>query len=137
MPPGNCHPEPFAEETHLQIIWLLVQVRTLFNNDLVYEWSKNLAGWVIRDAGKSEDAQLDRLYQILYSRVPAKQEKAEALAFLNKHEKVIKEQLSSGKFAVAVPVGLRDIPDTSPTRLAAFVDLAHTLANTNEFVYRF
>ncbi|HJV92101.1 MAG TPA: DUF1549 and DUF1553 domain-containing protein [Azonexus sp.] len=113
------------------------QSLTLFNNDLVYEWSKSLAGRAIREAGKSEEAQLDRLYRILYSRAPAKQEKAQALAFLNKHEKVIKEQLSSGKFAVAVPVGLKDIPDTSPTRLAAFVDLAHTLANTNEFVYRF
>lgn len=113
------------------------QSLTLFNNEQVYDWSKSLAGRVIREAGKSEDAQLDRLFQVLYSRAPAKQEKAEALAFLNKHEKVIKEQLASGKLTIALPLGLKDFPDTSATRLAAFVDLAHTLANTNEFIYRF
>lgn len=113
------------------------QSLTLFNNEQVYEWSKSLAGRVIREAGKSEEAQLDRLFQVLYSRAPAKEEKAAALAFLNKHEKVIREQFASGKLAVAVPVGLKNIPETSPTRLAAFVDLAHSLANTNEFIYRF
>lgn len=113
------------------------QSLTLFNNEQVFEWSKVLAGRVIKDAGSNEEAQLKRLYQILYSRAPDKQEKEMARAFLDHHEHVVREQLTSGKFAVAVPMGLKDVPNVSPTRLAAFVDLAHTLANTNEFVYRF
>lgn len=113
------------------------QSLTVFNNDQVYDWSKSLAGRAIREAGKSESAQLERLFQILYSRAPSKREKASSVAFLNKHEKVIKAQLLSGKLAVAIPAGLKEVPNTSPTRLAAFVDLAHTLANTNEFIYRF
>jgi hypothetical protein len=113
------------------------QALTLFNNDLVYDWSKNLAGRVIREAGSKEEAQIDRLFQILFGRSPDKEEQRLAIGFLNQHEKVIKEQLASGKLAIAVPKGLERFPDTNPTRLSAFVDLAHALANSNEFVYRF
>jgi hypothetical protein len=34
-------------------------------------------------------------------------------------------------------VGLKELPSTPATRLAAFVDLTHALANSNEFIYRF
>jgi hypothetical protein len=59
------------------------------------------------------------------------------LAFLVGHEKTIKEKALSGKFAIAVPIGVTDskrIPD--PIRASAFVDLVHAVANSNEFAYR-
>lgn len=114
------------------------QSLTLFNNELVYGWSKALAGRVIREAGNDENAQLDRLFQVLFARAPRKDEKQLALGFLNEHEQVIRAQAASGKLAIAVPVGLKSLPPkTDATRLAAFVDLAHALANSSEFIYRF
>ncbi|AXQ28474.1 DUF1549 domain-containing protein [Solimonas sp. K1W22B-7] len=128
---------PQAAHSRRDVTTTPQQSLTLFNNEQVFEWSKHLAGRVIREAGGSEDAQLDRLYQVLYSRTPDLQEKQIAKTFLKHHEGVIREQLTSGKFAVATPTGLKDVPNVSPTRLAAFVDLAHALSNTNEFIYRF
>lgn len=117
------------------------QSLTLFNNELVYEWSKALAGRVIRETGasakNSEDAQLDRLFQVLFARAPSKAERDSARAFLARHDKSLRTEATSGRLAVAVPVGLKELPDTPATRLAAFVDLTHALANSNEFIYRF
>lgn len=114
-----------------------LQALSLINNDLVYKWSQNLAGRVIREVGSNESAQLDRLYQILYARSPDKLEKETLVDYLNRHEKVIKEQLTSGKLAINTPAGLKETPKADPLRLAAFVDLAHTLVNANEFTYRY
>jgi hypothetical protein len=36
-----------------------------------------------------------------------------------------------------VPVGLKDKQIADPIKAAAFVDLVHTVANSNEFIYRF
>lgn len=128
-----------AQATHARrdVTTTPLQALTLINNDLVYQWSQNLAGRVIREAGSNEAAQLERLYQILYARSPDKLEKETLLSFLNRHEKVLKEQVTTGKLAVSIPAGLKEVPKTDPLRLAAFVDLAHTLVNTNEFTYRY
>ena len=114
-----------------------LQALTLFNSEIVFGWSQALAGRVINEAGKDESAQIDRLYQILLSRAPDKAEKAELRAFLDNQEKVIKSKASDGKFAVNLPTGLKDGQAGDPIRLAAFVDLVHTVANSNEFTYRF
>jgi hypothetical protein len=100
------------------------------------QWSQALAGRVIREAGGNEAAQIERLYQILYARAPDKVEKETLLAFWDSHEKVLLEQASSGKFAVNLPIGLSDTRHVNPIRDAAFVDLVHALANSNEFTYR-
>ena len=73
------------------------QALALINSDLVFEWSKALAGRVIKEAGISESAQIDRLYQILYARVPQPTEKARLLAFLNAQEALTRKQLAEGK----------------------------------------
>jgi len=73
------------------------QALALINSDLVFEWSKALAGRVIKEAGISESAQIDRLYQILYARVPQPAEKARLLAFLNAQEALTRKQLAEGK----------------------------------------
>jgi len=114
------------------------QSLTLFNNEIVYQWSKSLAGRVIKEAGADENAQLERLFQVLFARAPRADERRLALAFLAEQERGIRAQAASGKLAVALPVGLKALPaKTDATRLAAFVDLAHSLANSNEFIYRF
>ncbi|MCA3243617.1 MAG: DUF1553 domain-containing protein [Rubrivivax sp.] len=114
------------------------QSLTLFNNELVYGWSKALAGRVIREAGADEQAQVERLFQLLFGRAPSRADRQLAQRFLDGQEAVIRAQATGGKLAVAVPVGLSALPPkTDATRLAAFVDLTHTLANSNEFIYRY
>jgi hypothetical protein len=103
----------------------------------VFGWSKDLAGRVIREAGNSESAQLDRLYEILYARTPDKLEKSTLLTFLDSQEKTLKQQVSSGKLAVNLPNGLQDSTNLDPIRVSAFVDLVHAVTNSNEFTYRF
>ena len=114
-----------------------LQALTLFNSDVVFSWSQALAGRVIREAGVDESAQLDRLYQILFSRNPDETEKATLLAFLVSHEKVIRAKAEDGKLSIAIPIGLKDTQTLDPIRAATFVDLVHVVVNSNDFIYRF
>jgi hypothetical protein len=114
-----------------------LQALTLFNNSTVFSWSQALAGRVINEAGNNESAQVDRLYQILFSRNADKSEKEALHEFLGKQEKIIQGKAADGSFAVSVPTGLKNPQGQNPIHLAAFVDLVHTVANSNEFAYRF
>jgi hypothetical protein len=177
------------------------QALALVNSELVYQWSESLAARVLQEAGNNESAQLDRLYQILFSRSPDAFEKQTLTAFLDSQEKLTQAQLAQGK-KVAAPLGYNLTPQVSaqldklykalygrpadryervalvdyldrqqeklaksqgadddaadgsaeghagaqsgaknqklsPARAAAFVDLVHAVANSNEFIYRF
>ncbi|WP_439641762.1 DUF1549 and DUF1553 domain-containing protein [Nevskia sp.] len=114
-----------------------LQALTLFNSEIVFDWSKALAGRVLRERGGSASAQLDGLFEIAYARKPDKQEKTTLLAFLDSQERVLKAQAANGKFAVNVPIGLEKAGPLDPIRAAAFVDLTHAVVNSNEFTYRF
>jgi hypothetical protein len=119
-----------------------LQALTLYNSDLVFQWSQTLAGRVLREAGRDESAQIERLYQILFARDPDKFEKATLRGFLDTHQKVIAEKATDGKLSIALPVGLqavslKSVPVSDPIRAAAFVDLVHTVVNSNEFSYKF
>ena len=46
------------------------------------------------------------------------------------------EQKAAGK-PIAAPAGFTETQELSATRAAAFVDMVHALANSNEFTYRF
>jgi len=128
--PSHAHHKRDVTTTPLQAL-------TLFNSDVVFGWSQALAGRVIREAGKDETAQLNRLYEILFSRDPSKSEKLVLKDFLDKQEKIIQAKNADGKFAIAVPTGLKENQQSNPIREAAFVDLVHTVANSNDFAYRF
>ena len=119
-----------------------LQALTLYNSDLVFQWSQALAGRVVREAGGNEGAQIERLYQILFARSPDKFEKATLRDFLDHHVKVIEAKAADGTLSVAlpvglVPVGLKRTPASDPIREAALVDLVHTVVNSNEFSYKF
>ncbi len=128
-----------AQEAHSKrdVTTTPLQSLALFNSDIVFGWSQALAGRVINEAGNDESAQLDRLYEILFARKASATEKETLGKFLNTHEKVVRDKTSEGKFEVSIPTGLKDSPKLDPIRAAAFVDLVHTVANSNEFIYRF
>ena len=96
---------------------------------------------VINEAGKDESAQFDRLYEVLFARKPTKDEKTALKAFLAQQEKIVAEKVAdaskTGTYSVAVPTGLKQKTALDPVRAAAFVDLVHTVANSNDFAYRF
>ena len=134
-----------------------LQALALANSELVYGWSQQLAGrvlnetpveepksgfskWISSVVGGNKDPneqRVDRLYQILFARSPDAQERELLTGFLNEHEATIKAKAAEGKFNIAVPTGV-DNPNVvqDPIKAAAFVDLVHTVANSNEFVYR-
>jgi Protein of unknown function (DUF1553)/Protein of unknown function (DUF1549) len=121
-----------------------LQALTLYNDELVFQWSQALAGRVIREAGHDAGKQIGHLYQILFAREPDRFEKSTLQAFLREHQKVIEQDGDKdGKLELAQPVGRlvatsyksSDAPD--PLRDAAFVDLVHSLVNSNEFAYKF
>lgn len=129
--PSQAHHKRDVTTTPLQAL-------TLFNSDIVINWSQALAGRVINEAGKDESAQISRLYQILFSREPSKEEKAALKEFLVKEQDVVQKKLADGgTFQAAVPIGVKDPAGLNPVRAAAFVDLVHTVANSNDFAYRF
>ncbi|MES3022214.1 MAG: DUF1549 and DUF1553 domain-containing protein [Pseudomonadota bacterium] len=111
-----------------------LQALQLINSDVVYKLSQELAGRAVREAGPGETAQIERLYQILYARKPDKFEKATLAAYLDSQQKSIAKQAANGKRKLAKPTGVEAAGN--PVRLAAMVDLAHSLANANEFTYR-
>jgi hypothetical protein len=114
-----------------------LQALTLYNDDLVFQWSQALAGRVIREAGNDDSARITRLYQIAFARDPDSTEKQTLLAFLDSHAKVIQAQAGDGKQQLALPVGLKQEETPNPVREAAFVDLVHAVANSNDFAYKF
>lgn len=115
-----------------------LQALTLFNSEVIFDWSKSLAGRVINEAGEDEDDRIARLYEILFARKPDSQEKQKLTAFLDSQEEIIRTKAANGKFEVNVPSGVaQDKTPKDPVRAAAFVDLVHVAANSNEFVYRF
>jgi Protein of unknown function (DUF1553) len=127
-----------AQQAHSQrdVTTSPLQALMLINNDVVFQWSQALAGRVIREAGSDESAQLDRLYEILFARKPDEAEKALLDAFLDSHTKVIADKAAGDKHSIALPVA-EGIKIADPIRASAFVDLVHTVVNSNEFIYRF
>jgi hypothetical protein len=55
--PNNPHHKRDVTTTPLQAL-------TMFNSDVVFDWSQALAGRVINEAGNNEDAQLNRVYEV-------------------------------------------------------------------------
>jgi hypothetical protein len=127
-----------AQQTHSKrdVTTTPLQALTLYNSDLVFQWSQALAGRVINEAGPDESAQLERLYQILFARKPSDAEKQVLRAFLDQHQKTIAEKADDGKLSLAIPIGAKSKP-VDPLRASALVDLIHTVVNSNDFVYRF
>jgi hypothetical protein len=117
-----------------------LQALALFNSDVTVDWSQALTGRLLNEASGDPDKVLSRLYEVLFARKPNKDEVATLKAFLDNEEKVIAQQLKEkgDKFDVATPTGLNGVGNQlSKARQAAWVDLVHTVANSNEFVYRF
>ncbi|MFU8787458.1 MAG: DUF1549 and DUF1553 domain-containing protein [Methylobacter sp.] len=114
-----------------------LQALTLFNSELIFDWSKSLAGRVINESSEAESDRINRLYQILFARNATNEEQGALRTFLDEQAKVISAKAANGKFEINIPNDIKDKKIDNPIRAAAFVDLVHTVANSNEFIYRF
>jgi hypothetical protein len=79
-----------------------------------------------------------QLYKSLYGREPDHYEKAQLISFVEKQQKAGADRAARNtgvKAEAAKPAAPAADPEAA--RAAAFVDLAHALANSNEFSYRF
>lgn len=130
--PSNPHHKRDVTTTPLQAL-------TLFNSDIVFGWSQALAGRVIKEAGNNPEAQINKLYEILFVRKPSSAEKSALKDFLKNQDKLIAQKGWDKNFALAVPTGLTedDTKKLNPLKAAALVDLVHAVANSNDFAYRF
>jgi hypothetical protein len=108
------------------------QPLALMNDELVMEWSRELASRVLNDGGLSPEQQIERAYRLVYSRAPKPDETKSILDFLNQQSGLLAARLEKNDkvpMPDAIPQGM------PPARAAAFVDLCHTLLNSNEFIY--
>ncbi|MGY3581685.1 hypothetical protein ACVIGB_000244 [Bradyrhizobium sp. USDA 4341] len=116
-----------------------LQALALLNNEQVFELSQALAGRILKESPKDDSARIDRLYQLLFARGPDPLEKEALLAYLDSHAKVLEQKIdNNGHLLIAAPIGFKfSEAQVDPLRAAAFVDLVHVVANSNDFVYRF
>jgi hypothetical protein len=108
------------------------QPLALMNDEMVMEWSRVLASRVLNDSGLSAEQQIERAYRLVFSRAPKPEESQSILDFLNQQTGLIAERLAKSD---KVPMPDAVPPGMPPARAAAFVDLCHTLLNSNEFIY--
>ena len=108
------------------------QALTLMNDKYVLDWSRSLAGRVLGDTGLTREQQINRAYRIAFGRAPEPDEVTAVSEFLTKQTALV-----TGRMTRHEPVLLPDqIPaGTEQAFAAAFVDFAHALMSSNEFLY--
>jgi mono/diheme cytochrome c family protein len=84
------------------------------NDQLVREWSQDLASRVLNDGGLSPEQQVDRAFRLVFTRAPKDEERKAVLDFLNQQTAEI---------------------GGDQARTKAFVDFCQALLNSNEFLY--
>jgi hypothetical protein len=106
----------------------------LLNNDLILQWAQAFAGRILNDSGLTPEAQVQRAFKLAYGRAPNPDEQRLASEFLARQTSILAKRLAaSGKSKPPLPSNLPAGMD--PVRAAALVDLAHTLLDSNEFLY--
>ncbi len=83
-------------------------------------------------------AQLDKLYRTLYGRPADRYERVALVNYLSQQEEKLSTVADDDAGGTDVPAkNSRNGQKLDPARAAAFVDLVHAVANSNEFAYRF
>jgi len=106
----------------------------LLNNELIEQWAQSLAGRILNDSGLTSEAQIDRAFRLVFGRKPHPEEQKIASNFLAKQAPVMAERFAGAEktkppLPTNVPAGM------DQAHAAAFVDLAHMLFASNEFLY--
>jgi len=108
------------------------QPLALMNDELVMDWSRLLASRVLNDGGLSLEQQVERAYRLVFSRAPKAEETRLISDFLHQQSGLLNARMSKGE---KVPAPASMPQGMLPAEAAAFVELCHTLLNSNEFIY--
>jgi hypothetical protein len=112
------------------------QALDLLNSDLIAQWARAFAGRVLSEEGPQAipAKQIARAFRLAYGREATAEELETAAAFLDDQTKIMQARFASNdKVKPAVPD--KAPADVAPARAAAFVDFAHMLLASNEFLY--
>ena len=101
------------------------QALTLFNGHFVNEQAAQFAARLEREAPDDRSSQIDRAYQLAFSRVPTAAERGTALDFVQQETARLMEESTSA----SQPLG------EAAARHQALVQLCRVIFNMNEFVY--
>ncbi|MBC7924801.1 MAG: hypothetical protein H7039_04015, partial [Bryobacteraceae bacterium] len=88
----------------------------------------------MREGGPELRGQIERAYELAYSRKPDASERDELLTFFDKQQSIVGKRVQAGQ-KVSLPVNAPEEVVSDPARAAALVDFCHMLLNSNEFVY--
>jgi hypothetical protein len=99
------------------------QALTLLNGEFLNQQARHFSERLIREAGADSSKQIDLAYQLALGRPPTADESAAALAFLDRQEKRLRDEMGSTAS-----------PPADAKRLALQA-LCLVLYNLNEFVY--
>jgi hypothetical protein len=92
-------------------------------------------GWGVKPELAS---QIDKFYKTVYGRTPDRFEKAAFVQYLDKQqEKAAKARAAGADDEDDAAGGKKGESRQDAARAAAFLDLVHAVANSNEFLYRF
>lgn len=108
------------------------QALELMNSELIFDWSRSLAGRVLNDAGMKQESFVDRAYRLAYQRAATAAEKRSASEFLARHVPLVEARLAKRE---AVPMPKNMPAGMAPAEAAAVVDLCHAILNSSEFLY--
>ena len=111
------------------------QALDILNNDLILEWSRDMAGRVLGAGSRTSEPweHIDRAFRLTYGRAAAPDELKTATAFWDQQTAVMARRLAAQGDKPPMPSTTLD--GMEPARAAAFVDLCHMLFASNEFLY--
>ena len=109
-----------------------LQALTLINSDFMLDQSKVLARRLIEDGQGRSEAMISRLFELTLSRPPSVMERQLTRSFLRDQTLIVRERIRRGeKIARLEGLGVK----IDPAVATAWVDLALTTYNLNEFLY--
>jgi hypothetical protein len=100
------------------------QALMLMNSQFILDQAQQLATRLRREAGASTDRQIERAWQLTFSRQPSPQERNEALGFLKQQTDTL----------TALATQAKDPPKIEP-ETQALRSLCQSLLSANEFLY--
>jgi hypothetical protein len=109
-----------------------LQALTLLNSDFMLDQSKTLARRLIEENKGRSEAMISRLFELTVGRLPSVTERQLTRNFLREQTQIIRERIRRGE-KVARLDSLQIKID--PAGATAWVDLALTTYNLNEFLY--
>ena len=110
------------------------QALTYINSNVTMGWAQAFAGRALSSSESDPADRVNRAYRLAFQRDAGGDEKDAAMTFLAKHSQVIGERDGEAE-PLALPTFLPE--NMSEADGAAFTDFAHSLLNSNEFVFDF